>query len=76
MQDLPFFSGASNPVIGVGGGGGTSMGDLEAVNSPCAISKEVRPCGLVGENHPPGKNSEDVVDSSLLRVVVGEGRSR
>jgi hypothetical protein len=77
MQDLPFFSSWSVcPVTGVGGGGDISMGDLEGVNSPCAISMDVRPSGFVGENQPPGKNREDVVDSILFRVVVGEGKSR
>jgi len=39
--------------------------------SPLAVSNDVRPSGF-GENHPPGKNLEEVVDSRLVRPVVGE----
>lgn len=59
----------------MGGGGVGSIGDFEGVNSPLAISMEARPCGLVGENQPPGKKREEVVDSSLVRPVAGEGTS-
>jgi hypothetical protein len=43
------------------------------MNSPAAKSSEARPsCGCTleeDENHPPGKKRDDVVDSSLVRVV-------
>lgn len=54
----------------------SSVGDvgLGGLNSPCALSREARPCGTLA-NHPPGKNSEDAVDSNLVRVV-GDGNSK
>jgi hypothetical protein len=78
MQDLPFFcSSAPSPVTGVGGGAlnDMSIGDLSVVNSPLAISIEVRSSAL-GENQPPGKKREEAVDSNLLRLAIGECTSR
>lgn len=51
------------------------------MNSPDATSKEVLvllSSGTVGEgeNHPPGKKRDEVVDSSLLRDVAEEGISK
>ena len=53
---------------------GCSTGDFRGVNSPLAISMDVCPCSAfdVGDNHPPGKNRDDVVDSCLLREEVGK----
>ena len=53
---------------------GCSTGDFRGVNSPLAISMDVCPCSAfdVGDNHPPGKNRDDVVDSCLLRKTVGK----
>lgn len=50
--------------------GRPSTGDmaLGEVITPWALSREVRPVGGL-ENHPPGKNKEDVVDSSRLRSL-------
>jgi hypothetical protein len=82
MHDLDFFpSPFSSGVVGVGAG---ALGDsafsgdsdgLIVMNSPAAMSREVRPsCGdlVDDENHPPGKKRDDVVDVSLVRAVSGE----
>jgi len=65
---------------------GESTDDRDSVeglrmNSPDATSKEVLvrlSSGTVGEdeNHPPGKNRDEVVDSSLFREVAEEGISK
>ena len=47
---------------------------LEGVNSPCAMSSEVLPSSRTlgaEEDHAPGKNREDAVDSSLARGFGG-----
>lgn len=75
MHHLPFFS-SILPSMGVLVG--TSRpGDSTALfgllrNSPVALvcSSE---CFGVLENHPPGKNRDEVVDSCRVRIVVGDG---
>lgn len=54
----------------------TSCGLMGGLNSPCAISRDARPCGL-GESvfHPPGKRRDDVVEIKRVRVLV-DGMSR
>lgn len=59
---------------------GDSVDDL-CTNSPDATSKEVLVLPSLGrmgeeENHPPGMNRDEVVDSSLFRVGVADGSSR
>lgn len=45
-------------------------------NSPSALSKEARPSTVFQlENQPPGKNREEVVESSRARGMEGESSS-
>lgn len=72
-----FFSsspGATTGVIALAGSDSAVAESVDAdlMNSPVATSVEVLvliTAGTVGddENHPPGKNREEVVDSILLR---------
>lgn len=54
---------------------GSSTGDvgedtvLGEMISPCAMSREALPAGGF-ENQPPGKTSDEAVDSSLLRSLT------
>jgi hypothetical protein len=75
MHHLDFFSFSSwtslSTAEGGGGMGTTGEGPTGEVISPLAVSNDVRPSGF-GVNHPPGKNLEEVVDSCLMRSVLGE----
>jgi len=87
-----FFSSSSSSsshstlALEIGSSTGDSVDSRDSVddlrtNSPEATSKEVLVLpswGTMGEeeNHPPGKNRDEVVDSSLLRVGVAEDSSR
>jgi len=76
VHHLVFLCVSASPtgvsVVGTSAAGISTIGGdaLEGVNSPCAMSKEVLPSSRTlgaEENHPPGKNREDAVDSSLAR---------
>jgi hypothetical protein len=89
LHQRAFFS-SSSPTTVLGtervSDAGESTDDRDSVeglrmNSPDATSKEVLvrlSSGTVGEdeNHPPGKNRDEVVDSSLFREVAEEGISK
>ena len=74
VHHLPFFS-SILPSMGVFAG--TSRpGDSIALfgllrNSPVAFVCSSACFGVL-ENHPPGKNRDEVVDSCRVRIVVGE----
>lgn len=63
---------ASSGVSEMSSGGETGEVTFDGMNSPWAISSEVLPSSTTleaVENQPPGKNREDVVDSSRERVL-------
>lgn len=73
VHHLPFFSptplASGTTSSGSAVDSGTSAGDvvdLDAINSPRALSRDALPSGTL-LNQPPGKNRDDAVDSSLLR---------
>lgn len=77
VHQRALFSSSSTLGLEVASSTGDSV-DAFCTNSPEATSKEVLvfpSIGTIGEeeNQLPGKNRDEVVDSSLLRVGVTEG---
>lgn len=75
VHHLPFFS-SILPSMGVFVGT-SKPGDSIALlglfrNSPVAYVSSSECFGEL-ENHPPGKNRDEVVDSCRVRMVVGDG---